>query len=68
MTIRKDGRCMVQLTMEPDLYAAVREHCRKLDKPVTVWARDLMRQALPNGSTLPSPLTPAATPPPGTPT
>jgi hypothetical protein len=57
MTIRKDGRCMIQLTMGPDLYKAVREHCRKLDKPVTVWARDLMHQAL-SADSPPPPTTP----------
>lgn len=57
MSIRKDGRCMIQLTMTPDLYAAVREHCRGLDTPVTVWARELIRQALSTDSK-PPPTTP----------
>jgi hypothetical protein len=46
MSIRKDGRCMIQLTMAPDLYEAVRDHCKRQDTPVTVWARELIRQAL----------------------
>jgi len=57
MSIRKNGRCMIQLTMAPDLYAAVREHCKRQDTPVTVWARELIRQALSTDS-LPPPNTP----------
>jgi len=58
MSIRKDGRCMIQLTMAPDLYQAVRDHCKRLDTPVTVWARELIRQALSTESTPPPTNTP----------
>lgn len=37
---------MIQLTMAPDLYEAVRDHCKRQDTPVTVWTRELIRQAL----------------------
>ena len=57
MSIRKNGRCMIQLTMTPDLYEAVRDHCKRQDTPVTVWARELICQALSTDSP-PPPNTP----------
>jgi hypothetical protein len=47
MTIRKsDGRHLVQLTLTPDLYLELKEHCRRLDTPITVWARNLIRNEM----------------------
>jgi hypothetical protein len=47
MTTRKDdGRRLIQITMLPDLYLELREHCRKLDIPVSVWARELIKREL----------------------
>lgn len=47
MTTRKDdGRKLIQLTAQPEFYERVRQHCRKLDIPVTVWARELMKREL----------------------
>jgi len=47
VTIRKsDGRHLIQLTLQPDLYEKIRQHCNNLDMPITVWARGLMRKAM----------------------
>lgn len=47
MTTRKDdGRKLVQLTMQPDFYERIRAHCKALDMPITVWARELMKREL----------------------
>lgn len=47
MTTRTDdNRRLVQLTMKPDLYERVRNHCRELDMPITVWARELIKREL----------------------
>ena len=47
MTIRRsDSRRLIQLTMKPDLYERIRDHCRALDVPMTVWARSLILREL----------------------
>jgi hypothetical protein len=47
MTIRKDdGRRLIQISCKPDLYEQVREHCRELDLPITIWLRGLMKDSL----------------------
>jgi hypothetical protein len=46
MTRRPAGRCLIQLTMQPELYQEIRDHCQRLDVPMTVWARDLIRREL----------------------
>lgn len=47
MTTRKDdGRKLVQLTMQPDFYERIRAHCKALDMPITVWARELIKREL----------------------
>jgi hypothetical protein len=47
MTTRKDdGRKLVQLTMRSELYERVRRYCDDREIPVSVWARDLIRQEL----------------------
>lgn len=52
MTIRKtDGRRLLQISMQPDYYELVREHCRRLDVPMTVWARDLIRREIESPTT-----------------
>jgi hypothetical protein len=49
MTTRKDdGRRLIQITVQPDLYDKIREHCNSLDMPITVWVRGLMREAMIN--------------------
>lgn len=49
MSTRKDDdRRMIQITMRPDLYDKIRTHCKELDVPFTVWARELIRRELAN--------------------
>jgi hypothetical protein len=46
MPIRSNRRHFLQVTMQADLYHQVKEHCKALDKPVTVWVRDLICKEL----------------------
>jgi hypothetical protein len=47
MTIRKEtGRKLIQLSVRPEFYELIRDHCNRLDMPVTVWARELMKRDL----------------------
>lgn len=49
MTTRADdGRKLIQLTMRPDLYNQIKEHCQALDMPITIWARELIKRELAN--------------------
>lgn len=45
-TRRDDNRKLIQLTMKPDLYDRIRNHCSALDMPITVWARELIKREL----------------------
>lgn len=45
-TRRDDNRKLIQLTMKPELYEQIREHCSALDMPITVWARELIKREL----------------------
>lgn len=47
MTTRKDdGRKLIQLTVSPDLYDQIKEHCQDMEVPITAWARMTLKQAL----------------------
>ena len=47
MTTRKDdGRKLIQITMLPDLYQQIRNHCKQLDLPITIWVRELIKREL----------------------
>jgi hypothetical protein len=37
---------MLHITLQPELYQQVKDHCRRLDTPVTVWARRIFQEAL----------------------
>lgn len=39
-------RKLLQVTLTPDLHAAVRACCREIDKPMAIWVRDLIRREL----------------------
>lgn len=43
---KNDGRKLIQVTMRPELHDQVKERCDELDLPVTVWIRELIKQAL----------------------
>jgi predicted DNA-binding protein len=46
MTLRSDGRRVVSVTMQPELYDQLYEACRHLDLPVTVWVREAIKAQL----------------------
>lgn len=48
MTQRPDGRHQITVTMKPDIYELLYEHCRVLDQPVTVFVRELIKRELDN--------------------
>lgn len=39
-------RKLIQLTIKPELWLAIKEHCARLDMPITVWARELIKREL----------------------
>jgi hypothetical protein len=41
-----DKRTHCTVTMTADLFARVKDRCRKEDKPLTVWVRDLIKREL----------------------
>lgn len=47
MTLRSDGRRVISATMQPELYERLYAHCRKHDKPITVFVREAIQAALP---------------------
>jgi len=46
MAIRADGRHVLNLTVKPDLYKKVKQHCQDLDVPVTAWVRDIIKKEI----------------------
>jgi len=46
MTLRSDGRRVVSVTMQPELYAQLYEACKRLDLPVTAWVREAIKREL----------------------
>lgn len=42
------ARKLIQLTVKPELWQEVKELCDRLDMPVTVWARELIKRELAN--------------------
>lgn len=55
MTIRKtDGRKLIQLSVKPEFWEVIREHCETIDMPVTVWAREAMKRELADPSIRPA--------------
>jgi predicted DNA-binding protein len=47
MTLRSDGRRVVQATMHPELYERLYAHCKDFDIPITVFIRYAIEAALP---------------------
>ena len=47
MTLRSDGRRVISVTMQQELYDRLYAHCRNLDQPVSLFVRELLKQALP---------------------
>lgn len=46
MTLRSDGRRVISVTMQPDLYDQLYARCRELDRPITVYVREAIKAAL----------------------
>ena len=40
----RNGRKLISVTVQPDLYARVKECCSTLDVPVSVWARKVLER------------------------
>lgn len=48
MTVRPDGRHVISITMFPELYKRLRNHCQKTDQPVTAYVRKILDETLPH--------------------
>lgn len=48
MTTTPNNRRIVSISMKPELHARLWDHCKELDQPVTVFVRELIKQALPS--------------------
>jgi hypothetical protein len=47
MTQRKDPtRRLLQVSMKPDFYELVQEHCANLDVPMAIWVRELIKREM----------------------
>jgi predicted DNA-binding protein len=47
MTLRSDGRRVISVTMQPELYERLYAHCKERDMPITVFVRNAIESALP---------------------
>lgn len=50
MTLRSDGRHVVSVTMNQELYHRLYSHCRENQMPVTVYIREILKRELPPDS------------------
>lgn len=39
-------RKLLQVCLKPELHEAVRRHCARLDIPMAIWVRDLIKREL----------------------
>ena len=39
-------RRLLQITLTPEDHAAIREHCKRLDQPMAIWARAILKREL----------------------
>ena len=46
MSLRSDGRRVISVTMQKELYDRLYAHCRNLDQPVSVFVREAIKRAL----------------------
>lgn len=47
MTLRRsDNRRLLQVSMKPEFYAIVQQHCIELDIPMALWVRSLIQREL----------------------
>ncbi len=41
-----DNRRLLQVSVKPDFYEQIRAHCQRLDMPMSIWARELIKREL----------------------
>jgi hypothetical protein len=46
MTTLSSNRKLLQVSVKPDLYERIREHCDQIDIPMAIWARELIKREL----------------------
>jgi hypothetical protein len=39
-------RRLLQISLKPDLYQQIKQHCAQLDIPMAIWARELIKREL----------------------
>ena len=44
--MKTSPRCIVSVTMQPDLHASLLNACRAADVPLTVWVREAIKARL----------------------
>lgn len=42
----KSPRVLLQISLTPEDHAAIREHCKRLDQPMAIWARAVLKREL----------------------
>jgi predicted DNA-binding protein len=47
MTTRKGtDRRLLQVSLKPDFYEQLRQHCSQLDMPMAIWVRELIKREI----------------------
>lgn len=47
-------RRLLQISLKPELHAAIQQHCAALDVPMAIWARELIKRELSQQSFIPT--------------
>ena len=43
---RSDGRQVMSVTMQPEMFERIKAHCREMDVTTAVWVRRLLKEHL----------------------
>ena len=54
MSNRKLSRKLLQVSLKSDLYEQIRLHCARIDIPMAIWARELIKRELSKQSSTPT--------------
>ena len=46
MATYRNGRKLISITCQPDLYQAIKDVCEEQDLPVSVWARKVLEREI----------------------
>jgi hypothetical protein len=47
MTNKKDtDRRLLQVSLKPDFYERIRQHCARIDLPMAIWVRELIKREI----------------------